>query len=58
MHDIHPVAAVVKVGLGQPRHPEEVLVAEGHRWESHVVRPHHVDLGNGWEGEQVEDAVP
>ncbi|TNN55393.1 hypothetical protein EYF80_034405 [Liparis tanakae] len=47
VHEVHPVAAVVQVLLGQGGHAEHVLVAEGDRREGHAVSPHHVDLGDG-----------
>lgn len=58
VHQVHPVAAVVQVILGQSGHTEHVLVAESNSWEGHVVSPHHVDLGDGRVGHQVEDPIP
>lgn len=58
VHNVHPVAAVVKVRFGQARHPKEVLVAQRDGGKSHVVRPHHVDLRDGGEGQKIQQAVP
>lgn len=58
IHEVHPVAAVIQVILGQSGHTENIFIAESNSWEGHVVSPHHVDLGDGRVGHQVEDSVP
>lgn len=58
IHEVHPVAAVIQVVLGQGGHSEHVFIAEGHSREGHVVSPHHVDLSDNRVGHQVEDSIP
>lgn len=58
IQEVHPVAAVVQVLLGQRGHAEHIFVTEGDSREGHVVSPHHVDLCDGWVGHQVLDSVP
>lgn len=33
IHQVHPVANVIQVGLGQNRHTEQVFIADSHCWE-------------------------
>lgn len=58
MHEVHPVAAVIQVILGQCGHTEHVFVAESNSWEGHVVSPNHVDLCDSRVGHQVQDSIP
>lgn len=58
VHEVHPVAAVIQVILGQCGDTEHVFIAEGNSWEGHVLSPHHVDLCYGGVRHQVEDSVP
>lgn len=58
VHHVHPVAAVVKVCPGKARHAKEVLVAQRDGGKRHAVRPHHIDLRDDGEGEEVKQAVP
>lgn len=58
VNNVQPVAAVVKVCLGQARRTKEVLVAQRDSGKCHVVCPDHVDLRDGGEREKVEQAVP
>lgn len=58
MHEVHPVAAVIQVILGQSGHTKYIFIAESNSWEGHVVSPHHVDLCDGRVGHQVEDPIP
>lgn len=57
IHEVHPVAAVVQVFLGQCGHAEHIFITQSDRWEGHVASPHHVDLCDGWVGHQVLDSV-
>lgn len=58
IHEVHPVAAVIQVILGQSGRTENIFIAEGDSWEGHVVSPHHVNLCDGGVGHQVEDSIP
>lgn len=58
IHEVHPIAAVVQVILGQAGCTKHILIAESHRWEGHVVSPDHVDLGDSRVGHEIEDSVP
>lgn len=57
IHQVHPVATVIQVILGQGGNAEQVLVAESNGWERHVMSPDHIDFGDGRVGQQVEDTV-
>lgn len=57
IHEVHPVAAVVQVFLGQRGHAEYIFITESDSREAHVVSPHHVNLCDGWVGHQVVDSV-
>lgn len=58
IHEVHPVATVIQVLSGQGGYTENIFIAESHRWEGHVVSPHHVDLSDSRVGHQVEDSIP
>lgn len=58
IQEVHPVATVIQVVLGQSGHTKHVLVAERNSWEGHVVSPHHVNLCDSRVRHQVEDSVP
>lgn len=58
IHEVHPVAAVIQVILGQSGYTEHIFIAESNGWEGHVVSPHHVDLRDSRVRHQVEDSVP
>lgn len=58
IHEVHPVAAVIQVILGQSGYAEHIFVADGNSWEGHVVSPHHVDLRDSRVGHQVQDSIP
>lgn len=58
IHEVHPVAAVIQVILGQSGHTKHIVIAESNSWERHVVSPDHVDLCDSGVGHQVEDSIP
>lgn len=53
IHEVHPVAAVIQVILGQCGRTKHVFIAESNSWEGHVVSPNHVDLCDSRVGHQV-----
>lgn len=58
IHEVHPIATVIKIIPGQGGYTENIFIAESHCWEGHVVSPHHVDLSDSRVGHQVQDSVP
>lgn len=58
IHEVHPVATVIQVILGQSGYTKYIFIAESNSWEGHVVSPHHVDLCDSRVGHQVQDPIP